>query len=122
MPTIVFHWQRTYSQAAQIQAKLEGREPTMEDMIADGSRQPVYSFSAFAVPPGTDQERQQLRRLIKTAGFRSDKPSAAWVAPEGGEAPAVVLKVALEDARVSAVHYYDIPLTFTVSVNLDGLL
>lgn len=76
IPTIVFHWQRTYSQAAQIQAVLDGREPTIDDMIADGRRQPIYRFSAFAVPVPSVQRRHRFCRLIETAGFRKDKKSA----------------------------------------------
>ncbi|MGO6854433.1 hypothetical protein ACCS68_28995 [Rhizobium beringeri] len=122
IPTIVFHWQRIYSQAAHVQAVLDGREPTIDDMIADDSRQPIYRFSAFAVPVPSVQELHRFCRLIETAGFRKDKKSASWIAPIEGEEPVAALKAALDHAKVSTVHYHDIPLTFTVSVNLDGLL
>ncbi|TBG85566.1 hypothetical protein ELG69_16390 [Rhizobium leguminosarum] len=122
MPIIVFHWQRSYTQTAQIRASLEGREATMGDIIADFSQQPRYSFSAFAVPPGTRLERNQLRRLIEKAGFRKDSASTTWIAPYKGETSLVTLKAVLEDAAIPAVHYHDVPLTFTVSVDVDGLL
>ncbi|WP_327212320.1 hypothetical protein U8Q06_12250 [Rhizobium beringeri] len=122
MTIIVFHWQRSYSEKAQIQASLDGREASIDDMIADGNEEPLYSCSAFAVPSGTAVERHQLRRLVETAGFRKDTASGTWVAPHEGETSAVALKAALETDAISHVHYHDIPLTFIVGVNLDGLL
>lgn len=122
MPIIVFHWQRIYSQAAELQAVLEGREPTMEDLIADGSREPTYRFTAFAVPPPSILERDHLCRLIEAAGFRKDSKLATWIAPTEGEQPAVALKTKLDEAKVSATHYHAVPTTFIVAVNLEGCL
>ncbi len=122
MMVIVFHWQRSYSQKAQRRAFLEGREPTVDDMIADGNGEPQYRFSAFAVPPGTEAERRPLLRLVEGAGFRKDKASTTWVALHEGEASTVALKAALEAARIRAFHYHDVPLAFIIEVNSDGLL
>ncbi|MBX5014958.1 hypothetical protein [Rhizobium lentis] len=122
MTTIVFHWERVYSQAAQVQAVLDGREPTFDDMTADGSRQPVYRFTAFAVPSPSIRERHKFCRLIEAAGFRKDMRSATWSGPIEGEGPAVALKASLDDAGISATHYHDIPSVFIVNVDLDGLL
>lgn len=119
---IVFHWRCLYSQAAQIQATLEGREPTIEDAIADGNEEPLYSCTAFAVPPGINADRDRLRLLLEAAGFRKDAASATWVARHAGEAPAVALKAILENAAVAAVHYHDVPSVLIVGVHVDGLL
>jgi hypothetical protein len=122
MPIIVFHWQRIYSQAAELQAVLEGREPTMDDLIADGSREPTYRFTAFAVPAPSILERHNFCRLIEAAGFRKNRKLATWISPTEGEEPAVALKAKLDEAKVSATHYHDVPLTFIVAVDLEGRL
>ncbi|WP_368517308.1 hypothetical protein [Rhizobium sp.] len=83
---IVFHWRCLYSQAAQVQAVLEGREPTIDDMIADSNEEPLYTCAAFAVLPGTGADRQRLRLLLEAAGFRKDATSVTWGAPHAGEA------------------------------------
>ena len=44
-------------------------------MIADGNEEPMYSCTAFAVPPGTDADRDRLRLLLEAAGFRKDSIS-----------------------------------------------
>ncbi|GES49993.1 hypothetical protein Rhsp01_34230 [Rhizobium sp. NBRC 114257] len=122
MTLIVFHWRLRYSQKAQNQAFREGREASVDDMIADGNEEPLYSCSVFAVPPCTPMERHKLRRLIERAGFRRDEASGTWTARCEGETSAVALKAGLDAARFCHVHYHDIPPAFIVDVNLDGLL
>ncbi|MGO8594596.1 hypothetical protein ACDA55_02535 [Rhizobium ruizarguesonis] len=94
----------------------------MDDMIADSNEEPLYSCTAFAVPPGTGTDRHRLRLLIEAAGFRKESNSRTWVAPKVGEASAVALNAVMEDAAIAAVHYHDVPSIFIVSVHVDGIL
>lgn len=119
---IVFHWERSYSNLNRVKAAVEMREPTMEEIIADGEKPPRYFFTAYRVPEGTSTDRQKLRELLASSGFEKRNNRLEWMATEAGDDPAQRLKMALKAAGVDAVHYHEIPAPLIVPVTTDGQL
>lgn len=119
---IVFHWQRSYPLLNRTKAAVEMREPTMDEIIADGEEPPRYFFTAYRVPEGTSADREQLRELLGSSGFEKRNNRLEWMATEAGDEPALRLKLALKAASVDAVHYHEIPAPLIVPVTVDGQL
>lgn len=119
---IVFHWQRSYSNANRLKAAVEMREPTMEEVVSDGEMPPRYFFTAYRVPEGSSAERQSLRELLASSGFEKRNNRLEWMAIGEGDEPALRLKMSLEAAGVDAIHYHDVPAPLIVPATVDGLL
>lgn len=119
---IVFQWERSYSNLNRIKAAAEMREPTMDEIIADGEEPPRYFFTAYRVPEGTSADRKALRDLLASSGFEKRNNRLEWMAIEAGDEPPLRLKLALKAAGVDAVHYHEIPDPMLVPVTTDGQL
>lgn len=95
---------------------------TDAEVAADSEESPRYSFTAYRVPEGSSADRQKLRDLIASAGFRKRAGSADWVPSEDGDETVLRLKLALKSHGIVAVHYNEIPDPMLVQVSVDGQL
>ncbi|MEI3807591.1 hypothetical protein V6R85_24015 [Agrobacterium sp. CCNWLW32] len=95
----------------------------MDDLTADYDKDPTFGFYAYRVPAGATEDRDQLRKLIDSSGFRRVvSRDRDWRAPEPGEATAERLNEVLRREGIEAVHYGHIPTCFRVAIDLDGAL
>lgn len=103
---IVCLWGKDPSHIAQTKAELAGREPTAEEIQEDANTPPFYFLEAYAVPPGTSEQRQRVRDLIDAADFwRNASTVPIWTALHPGEEIAESLKKILQAAGIKATHY-----------------
>lgn len=103
---IVCLWNIDPCHIAQIKAELAGRKPTAEEIEEDAKSPPFYSLEAYAVPPGTSDQRQRVRDLIDGSDFwRNASTAPVWTALKPGEEIVEALKHALQAAGIAADHY-----------------
>lgn len=103
---IVCLWGMDPCHIAQTKAELAGREPTAEEIEEDANTPPIYFLQAYAVPPGTSEQRQRVRDLIDAADFwRNASTVPIWTALRPGEEIMVRLKKILHAAGIKATHY-----------------
>lgn len=119
---LVFHWQRSYALTGFHSAAMEKREMTDAEIASDAEEPPRYSFTAFRAPEGDSADRQKLRDLLVSTGFRKRVDRGDWVASEAGEEAVLQLKLALKAQGVAAVHYNEIPDLMLVRVVVEGQL
>jgi hypothetical protein len=106
MVEFVFLWNADPCHTAQIKAELDGREPTVEEIEEDANTAPFYSLQAYAVPPGTSEQRQRVRDIIDASGFwRNASTVPYWTALRRGKEVMGSLKKILQAQGVNATHF-----------------